>query len=94
MDAMKIFKAKLGSDHPDTLTCMANLVSTYRNQGRLKQANKLEKYVINARQEKHGSMAPIVGHIHSLVSHNLFYFLHRFLVLMTSQTLFHLWSKN
>lgn len=27
-------KAKLGDDHPDTLTSMGNLASTYRHQGR------------------------------------------------------------
>ncbi len=31
---METRKTKLGADHPDTLTSMANLASTYRNQGR------------------------------------------------------------
>src|SRR3954469_21221439 len=29
---------RLGAEHPDTLTSMANLASTYRNQGRWKEA--------------------------------------------------------
>jgi hypothetical protein len=32
----------LGVDHPDTLTSMANLASTYRNQGRWKEAEQLQ----------------------------------------------------
>jgi Tetratricopeptide repeat len=33
----------LGQDHPSTLTSMANLASTYRNQGRWKEAEDLQK---------------------------------------------------
>jgi hypothetical protein len=33
-------KTKLGADHPDTLTSMANLASTYSNQGRWEEAEK------------------------------------------------------
>ncbi|KAJ5460953.1 uncharacterized protein N7458_002505 [Penicillium daleae] len=33
---------KLGVDHPDTLTSMANLASTYWNQGRWEEAEQLE----------------------------------------------------
>jgi hypothetical protein len=36
----------LGAEHPDTLTSMANLASTYRNQGRWKEAEELEVQVI------------------------------------------------
>ena len=32
----------LGEEDPDTLTSMANLVSTYSNQGRWKEAEELE----------------------------------------------------
>ncbi|KAH7305040.1 hypothetical protein B0I35DRAFT_484219 [Stachybotrys elegans] len=32
---------KLGADHPDTLTSMGNLASTYKNQGRWEEAEKL-----------------------------------------------------
>ena len=31
----------LGEDHPDTLTSMANLASTYWSQGRLREAGEL-----------------------------------------------------
>jgi hypothetical protein len=31
-------KSKLGEDHPDTLTSMANLVSTFSKQGRWDEA--------------------------------------------------------
>ncbi|EED12700.1 kinesin, putative [Talaromyces stipitatus ATCC 10500] len=34
-------KRVLGAEHPDTLTSMANLASTYRNQGRWKEAEEL-----------------------------------------------------
>ena len=39
---METSKKKLGVDHPDTLTSMANLASTYRNQGRWEVAEELE----------------------------------------------------
>ncbi len=32
----------LGTKHPETLTSMNNLASTYRNQGRLKEAEELQ----------------------------------------------------
>jgi hypothetical protein len=35
-------KQLLGEDHPDTLSSMANLAATYRNQGRWKDAEVLE----------------------------------------------------
>jgi tetratricopeptide (TPR) repeat protein len=35
-------KVVLGEEHPSTLTSMANLASTYRNQGRWKEAKKLQ----------------------------------------------------
>ena len=38
---METRKTKLGADHPSTLTSMANLASTYRNQGRWGEAEKL-----------------------------------------------------
>ncbi|KAF6817935.1 Kinesin light chain 5, partial [Colletotrichum sojae] len=36
----------LGQEHPDTLTSVANLASTYRNQGRWKEAEELEVRVM------------------------------------------------
>jgi Tetratricopeptide repeat len=35
----------LGQEHPSTLSNMANLASTYRNQGRWKEAEELEVQV-------------------------------------------------
>ena len=37
----------LGAEHPHTLTSMANLASTYRNQRRWNEAEKLELEVMN-----------------------------------------------
>jgi hypothetical protein len=34
VDVMNGRKAKLGSNHPDTLSSMSNLAATYWNQGR------------------------------------------------------------
>jgi hypothetical protein len=39
---METFQTKFGADHPDTLTSMANLASTYRKQGRWEEAEKLD----------------------------------------------------
>ena len=41
VDVMNARKAKLGSDHPDTLTSMSNLACTYQNQGRWDEAEQL-----------------------------------------------------
>ncbi|KIV99022.1 uncharacterized protein PV09_09249 [Verruconis gallopava] len=38
----------LGEEHPDTLTSMANLASTYRNQGRWKEAEELQAKELEA----------------------------------------------
>jgi hypothetical protein len=40
----------LGPEHPDTLISMANLASTYRNQGRWTQAEELDVQVMETRQ--------------------------------------------
>ncbi|PCD20339.1 hypothetical protein AU210_016206 [Fusarium oxysporum f. sp. radicis-cucumerinum] len=39
--AVKLRIEILGEEHPDTLTCMGNLVTIYLNQGRLKEAEEL-----------------------------------------------------
>ncbi|KAF6781660.1 Kinesin light chain 5 [Colletotrichum sojae] len=41
-EAVNARKNALGPDNPSTLTSMANLASTYRNQGRWKEAEELE----------------------------------------------------
>ncbi|EPE02605.1 kinesin light chain [Ophiostoma piceae UAMH 11346] len=46
VEALKICKKILGVDHPDTLTSMSNLASTYWNQGRWEEAEKLEAQVM------------------------------------------------
>ena len=38
---METRKRVLGQEHPDTLASMANLASTYQNQGRWKEAEEL-----------------------------------------------------
>src|SRR3954453_13056222 len=55
---METFKTKLGADHPSTLTSMANLASTYRNQGRWEEAEKLEVQVMETRKTKLGANHP------------------------------------
>ena len=48
MDASKKI---LGAKHPDMLTSIVNLASTYRNQGRQKKAEELEIQVIDIRKK-------------------------------------------
>ena len=47
---METRKRILGQEHPDTLASMANLASTYRIQGRWKEAVKLQAKVIETRK--------------------------------------------
>ena len=56
-------KAKLGSDHTQTLFSMGHLASTYRSQGRWDEAEKLQIELMNATQVKLGS-----DHPHTLAS--------------------------
>ena len=55
---METRKAKLGADHPDTLTSMANLASTLWNQGRWEEAEKLDVQVMETRKAKLGADHP------------------------------------
>ena len=48
----------LGTEHPDTLTSMANLAATYRNQGRWKDAEQLEVQVMETRKRVLGVEHP------------------------------------
>ena len=48
----------LGAEHPDTLTGMANLASTYRNQGLWKEAEELFVQVIETRKRVLGAEHP------------------------------------
>jgi hypothetical protein len=55
---METFKRVLGAEHPDTLTSIANLASTYQNQGRWKKAKDLEVQVIETRKRVLGTEHP------------------------------------
>ncbi|KAI2863719.1 hypothetical protein CBS13152_11227 [Aspergillus niger] len=58
VQVMETRKIKLGEDHPNTLTSMANLASTYRNQGRWEKAEQLEVQVMEMRKIKLGEDHP------------------------------------
>jgi hypothetical protein len=47
--ALKGYKV-LGAEYPSTLTCMANLALTYRNQGWLKETEELEVQLMETRK--------------------------------------------
>ncbi len=51
-------KKVLGIEHPDTLTSMANLASTFWNQGRWKEAEELEVQVMETRRRVLGLEHP------------------------------------
>ena len=55
---METRKTKLGADHPDTLNSMANLASTYWNQGRWEEAEKLFVQARDTRKTKLGADHP------------------------------------
>ena len=48
----------LGAEHPSTLASMANLASTYRNQGRWKEAEELDVQVMETRKRVLGAEHP------------------------------------
>ncbi|THV63944.1 hypothetical protein D6D28_10273, partial [Aureobasidium pullulans] len=48
----------LGDEHPSTLTSMANLAATYRDQGRWKEGEELEVSVMEARKKVLGDEHP------------------------------------
>ncbi len=48
----------LGQEHPDTLTSTGNLASTYRNQGRWKEAEELDVQVMETRKRVLGQEHP------------------------------------
>jgi tetratricopeptide (TPR) repeat protein len=58
VQVMETSKKKLGADHPDTLTSMANLASTLWNQGRWDAAEELEVQVMETRKKKLGADHP------------------------------------
>ena len=48
----------LGQDHPDALASMANLASTFREQGRWKEAEELEVKVMETKKRILGQDHP------------------------------------
>lgn len=58
VEVMETSKATLGEGHPDTLTSMANLASTYKKQGRWEEAENLEVQVMETRKAKLGEDHP------------------------------------
>src|SRR5271154_3009543 len=55
---MDIRKKLFGEEHPDTLSSMENLASTYRNQQRLNDAEQLEVQVMDIRKKMFGEEHP------------------------------------
>ncbi|EUC30000.1 hypothetical protein COCCADRAFT_39688 [Bipolaris zeicola 26-R-13] len=51
-------KRGLGDEHPDTLTCIASLATTYRNQDRWKEAEDLEVQVLEISKRVLGDEHP------------------------------------
>ncbi|PSN59131.1 hypothetical protein BS50DRAFT_580214 [Corynespora cassiicola Philippines] len=51
---MQTRKTKLGDDHPDTLTSMANLAFTWKRQGRHAEAIALMRQCVQSRYRKLG----------------------------------------
>ena len=51
VQVMDMSKKLLGAEHPHTLTCMAYLASTYRDQGRRNEAEQLEVQVMDMRKK-------------------------------------------
>ena len=58
VQAMETRERVLGPEHPDTLTSMSNLASTYRNQGRWDKAEELEAQAMETRRRLLGSEHP------------------------------------
>ena len=58
MVVMETRKQVLGTEHPDSLTAMANLAATYWNQGRWKEAEELEVVVMETRKQVLGTEHP------------------------------------
>jgi nucleoside phosphorylase/tetratricopeptide (TPR) repeat protein len=55
---LEIDQHRNGPEHPDTLTSMANLASTYRKQGRWHEAEKLDVEVLEMRKALLGAEHP------------------------------------
>jgi hypothetical protein len=55
---MEMTKRVLGDEHPNTLSSIANLAATYRNQGRLKDAEELQVQVMEMTKRVLGDEHP------------------------------------
>ena len=55
VQVMETRKRVLGAEHPDTLTSIGNLASTYSNQGRWKEAEELKVQVVKTRKRVLGA---------------------------------------
>ncbi|KAL2822076.1 hypothetical protein BJX63DRAFT_417851 [Aspergillus granulosus] len=58
VQVMETRKTVLGAEHPDTLTSMTNLASTYWNQGRWNEAEKLQVHVMETLKTVLGAEHP------------------------------------
>ncbi|KAK7039318.1 FabD/lysophospholipase-like protein [Favolaschia claudopus] len=58
--ALEASKQLLGKEHPDTLSSMANLAATYRDQGQWGEAEELEVTVLEARKRVLGKEHPVI----------------------------------
>ncbi|KAH8727406.1 kinesin light chain 3 [Phaeosphaeriaceae sp. PMI808] len=58
VQVMQTWKRVLGDEHPDTLTSMANLASTYSKQGRSREAEGLQVQVMQKRRRVLGAEHP------------------------------------
>ena len=55
---LEMRKKLLGAEHPDTLTTMSNLASTYSNQGKWNEAEQLKVQVLDMRRKLLGAEHP------------------------------------
>ncbi len=55
---LRLAKAKLGPDHPNTLTVMFNLAAIYRDAGQLEKALPLVEETLKLRKAKLGPEHP------------------------------------
>lgn len=53
-------RSALGAEHPSTLTSMANLASTYGNQGRWEKAEELDLQIMEVTKRVHGAEHPLM----------------------------------
>jgi pentatricopeptide repeat protein len=58
VQVIETFKRVLGAEHPDTLISINNLASTYRNQGRWKEAEEMFVQVIETGKRVLGAEYP------------------------------------